>query len=122
MATVGVVAVATWNRWVALAAVVAAKGTTEAIATAINAEEEAAKAEKAASASTADLARVRTDVGVTSSLRKKLVFEVTDKAKVPVAYMQVVESAVLAAARVEKDPVASQPIPGVKFSWQNTAR
>ena len=101
----------------------AAKRVDEAsIAAAISAEEAAATAATAARASAADLARVRTDVGVTSSLRRKLAFKVIDKAKVPLQYMQVVDAAVLAAARVEKDPTTSQPIPGVEFYYETTAR
>lgn len=95
--------------------------TAERVEEAVVLEDKAAAATEAAKAKPADLVRHRSDLGVTSTLRRTLVFDVTDKAKVPLHLMQVVDAAVLAQGRIAKDPVAEQPVPGISFRWNSKA-
>lgn len=95
--------------------------TAEAIDKAIEAEQVAEDAKAAVAAKPAEVTRITSDLGVTSSLRRTLAFDVTDKAKVPLHLLQIVDGAVLAQGRIAKDPVAEQPIPGISFRWVTKA-
>ncbi len=90
---------------------------------AIQADQQAADLQHTAdTAKPADLTRTRSDLGVTSSLRTTLKFRVTDKAKVPLHLMAVVDAAVLAMAKTVKDPVVEQPVPGIEYYRESSAR
>lgn len=96
--------------------------TAERVEAAIVAEDKAASAAKEAAAKPADMVRHRSDLGVTTSLRSVLKFRVIDKAKVPLQYMAIVDAAVMGAAKVSKDPVDEQPVPGIEFYRDTVAR
>lgn len=96
--------------------------TLETVEKAIETQQIADDAAAAAKAKPAELARTTSDLGVTTSLRRTLAFKVIDKAKVPLHLMQVVDAAVLQQGRMAKNPVEEQPVPGVQFYFETSAR
>lgn len=81
---------------------------------------EAAHAQELADGRAADLSRVRSDYGVVSSLRRKLVIKVTDKAKVPLEYLIVDETALRQAFNEAKKSGRTLQVPGVEFDYDKS--
>lgn len=82
---------------------------------------EASKANALATAKAADLSRTQSDLGVTTSLRTKLVIEVTDVTKLPVQYLLPNETAIRAAVQAAKKIGQDIQIPGVRIIWEKQA-
>lgn len=88
---------------------------------ALEADQRAADMAAAArTASSAELSRVRSDLGTTSSLRRTLKVRLVDATKVPADYLLLNEPLAIAFGRAKmgKDKAIVQAIPGVEFYYE----